>query len=154
MKNNSRLLSMIIMLIGAIGIVLGVVFIAQGYMKKNYLQSAMRVEKITLGNVHVPNLPADEIIDNAEEAQAAGDTIRQHRRNISPSYVELLGGKHFDPSNPKQLSYAQALNMENYLYLAVLAFGLIDVVYASGVFMILAGIGMGCTGILLMRLNN
>jgi len=50
------------------------------------------------------------------------------------------------------LSYAQALNLENYLYLAVLGFGVTDIVLASGVFMIIMGIALGATGVTLFAL--
>jgi hypothetical protein len=58
-----------------------------------------------------------------------------------------LGGKQFDPKNPKDLVYAQAMNMENYLYLAVMGFGLAQLATASGVFMIIIGVAIGGTGI-------
>jgi hypothetical protein len=63
-----------------------------------------------------------------------------------------LGEKRFDPTDPKQLTYAQALNLENYLYLAVIGFGLAQSVIANGVFMIVTGIALGGTGAALFRL--
>jgi len=41
--------------------------------------------------------------------------------------------------------------MENYLYLAVLGFGVTDMVIASGTFMVVMGIGLGTTSIVLRR---
>jgi len=93
-----------------------------------------------------------EVVDSADEAQVAGDVIREHRRSIAPTYEELLAGGRFDPSNPKHLSYAQALNMENYLYLAVLGFGVTTIVIGSGVFMIVTGFAIGTTGVVLLQL--
>ena len=93
-------------------------------------------------------------IDSAGEAQAAGDLIREHRRGIAPSYQELLGEGRFDPTNPDHLTYAQALNMENYLYLAVIGFGLIQATVASGVFMVITGVALGGTGVVLYRFNQ
>ena len=151
MATQSKSIPVLLLLIGAIGIILGIAFITQGLLKKNFLQTAMRVETVTLGDVHAPNAPADALIDSGSTAKIAADTIREHRRKISPSYKDLLGGKHYDPTNPKQLTYAQALNMENYLYMSVLAFGLIDVVMGSGVFMILMGLAVGCIGIVFLR---
>jgi len=148
---SSKFLPSVIIMVGVISIAMGIAFFVQGFVKKDYMVSAMRLEQIKAGNIHIPNLPPDQLIDSEKTAQLAGDTIRSHRRKIAPSYVDLLGGKHFDPTNPKDLIYAQALNMENYLYLAVLAFGLIDVVYASGGFMILTGIALGSTGIILLK---
>ena len=51
------------------------------------------------------------------------------------------------------MTYAQVLNMENYLYLAVLGLGLTTVAMASGAFMVITGIALGATGIALFRLS-
>ena len=50
------------------------------------------------------------------------------------------------------MSYAQALNMENYLYLAVLGFGVTTMIIGAGVFMIITGLALGTTGVVLLRL--
>ncbi len=84
----------------------------------------------------------------------AGDTIREHRRGIAPSYSDLLGDGRYDPTDPQQLTYAQALNLENYLYLAVVAFGLTQSVIVSGVFMVVTGLALGGTGVVLYRLGQ
>jgi hypothetical protein len=113
----------------------------------------MRVENVTLAVD--PNNPGEAIrIDNSTDAQKAADTIASHRRAIAPTYQELLGGKQFDPTNPRQLSYAQAMNLENYLYLAVTAFGLIDVAMASGAFMMLTGLAVAIVGFALYKLGK
>ena len=144
-------MALLVIVIGIISIVIGAVFIGQGIAKNNLLVTAMRQEKITLG-IPSDELTAGEVIDNAKEAQIAGDTVREHRHSIAPTYGDLLGGGQFDPTNPEQLTYAQALNLENYLYLAVLGFGLTQVVIASGIFMVLTGVALGGTGIALRRL--
>jgi hypothetical protein len=86
------------------------------------------------------------IVDSDELARAAGDLVREHRRSIAPTYGDLLGGEHFNPTDPQQLTYAQALNIENYLYLAVTAFGVFTVVKVTGAFMIVMGLALGATG--------
>jgi len=141
----------IMIIIGAVGVIMGAVFIYQGATKSNLLKNTMRQEKITLN--FVPGAPQNEIIDSAKTAMIAGDTIREHRREIAPTYEALLGGKKFNPNNPKDLTYAQALNMENYLYLAVVGFGLTQLATASGVFMIIMGVAIGGTGIQQYRLT-
>jgi len=45
------------------------------------------------------------------------------------------------------------MNMENYLYLAVIGFGLIQAVMASGAFMIITGVALGGTGLVLYQLS-
>lgn len=146
-----RKLAIVVVLLGVVGIAMGGVFVGQGVVKNNQLVEAMQVEHIILP-LHPEETEEPSAIDSAEEAQAAGDLIREHRRGIAPTYQALLGEGRFDPTNPQHLSYAQALNMENYLYLAVVGFGLIQSVMASGAFMIITGLALGATGLVLLRL--
>jgi len=148
---NIKGLAVIVIVLGVIGIVFGGVFLAQGVAKNNELKEAMRVEHVALGIEGAES--KGEVIDSLAEAQKAGDTIREHRRGIATTYSDLLGGEKFNPDDLKQLTYAQALNLENYLYLAVVAFGLITVTMAAGGFMIVTGIGLGITGIALLRIS-
>ncbi len=148
--NINRSLAIGVSLLGVVALVIGAVFIGQGISKNNQLVEAMRVEQVTLG-IEAAELEG-EVIDSLGEAQQAGDTIREHRRGIAPTYSDLLGGERFNPGDPAQLTYAQALNLENYLYLAVVAFGLTQSVIASGVFMVITGIALGATGLALLGL--
>jgi len=150
--NVTRYLAIVVLLSGIVGIVMGGVFIGLGVARDNQLKEAMRVEHITLGIEDAPT--KDEVIDSLEEALVAGDTIREHRRGIAATYEDLLGEGRFDPTNPSHLTYAQALNLENYLYLAAVAFGLAQTVMASGVFMVVTGIALGGTGLVLYRLSG
>ena len=111
--NLTRGLAILVLVLGVVSVVLGGVFIAQGMAKENLLVTAMQQEKITLG-IPSEKLAEGEVIDNAKEAEIAGDTVREHRHGIAPTYGDLLGGEKFNPTNPQQLTYAQALNLENY----------------------------------------
>lgn len=142
-------LAIVVVLLGVVGLVMGIVFIGQGVSRNNQLVEAMRVEQVTLG-IEDTELE-DEVIDSLGEALKAGDTIREHRRGIAPTYSDLLESGRYDPSDPQQLTYAQALNLENYLYLAVVAFGLTQSVIASGVFMVVTGLALGGTGMVLYQ---
>ena len=148
-KTNGRGWPTTLIVIGAIGVIMGAAFIIQGVAKNEYLRGAMRQEKITLA--FIPDAPKDEIVDSPNEALMAGDTIRVHRRTIAPTYGDLLGGKHYNPNDPKQLTYAQALNLENYLYLAFVGFGITQIVVVMGIFMVLMGVAVGGTGITLYK---
>ena len=140
-----RYLAIMLLLAGVVSVVMGIVFAQQGFAKENFLVTAMKQEQITIEGV-------DGIVDSADKALLAGNTVREHRRGISPTYGDLLGGERYDPTNPKQLSYAQALNLENYLYLAVASFGIFTVVKVIGAFMIIVGLALGGTGVLLFKL--
>jgi len=153
MGRITRYLAIMVLLSGVVGVVIGSVFIAQAVEKNNWMREAMRVEHVTLG-LSEEQIAQGQVIDSMEEAQVAGDTIREHRRNIAPTYDELLAGGRFDSTNPQHLSYAQALNMENYLYLAVLSFGVTTVIVGTGAFMIVVGFALGTTGVVLLRLTK
>jgi len=141
---------MLVLVLAVISLVLGAVFIVQGATKSAWMSEAMRVEQVTLG-LSNESIAEGELIDSASEAQKAADTIREHRRNIAPTYNDLLGGAKFNVSDPVQLTYAQAMNMENYLYLAVLGFGVAQMALGAGVFMLVVAAALGLVGIALYK---
>jgi hypothetical protein len=148
-----RVLALLVIALGIIGLVIGGIFVGEGFAKNKLIVDRMNVEKVTLALD--PNNPTATVqINNAAEAQAAADTIASHRRGIAPTYQDLLnqGTGRFDPTNPTDLTYAQAMNLENYLYMAVTAFGLIQVTLATGAFMVIAGLALVVTGLVLYRL--
>lgn len=149
---NIRTLAKGILLLGMVGLVIGAVFIGQGVSKNSQLTEAMRVEHVTLGIEDVEL--EGQVIDSLAEAKMGGDIIREHRRGIAPTYSDLLGGERYNPEDTEQLQYAQALNLENYLYLAVVAFGLTQSVIGSGVFMVVTGLALTGTGVGLYRLSQ
>lgn len=140
MNIKVRKLSLIVILFGVIALAMGIVFVQQGFSKEAWLVQATRQEQITMPG------ESGVIVDSAELAEAAADVVREHRRGIAPTYGDLLGGERFNPTDPTQLSYAQAMNIENYLYLAVTAFGVFNVVKATGAFMLVMGLALGTTG--------
>ena len=135
-----RNLSLIVIIFGVIALAMGIVFVQQGFTKEAWLVQAMTQEQI--------EMPGESgvIIDSAKLAEDAADVVREHRRSIAPTYGDLLGGKNYNPTDPTQLSYSQAMNIENYLYLAVTAFGVFTVVKATGAFMIVMGLALDTTG--------
>jgi hypothetical protein len=142
------ILGLVVIIFGIIALAMGIVFVQQGFAQENWLTQTMTQEQITMPD------GSGTIINNEATARAAGDLVREHRHTISPTYGDLLGGGNFDPTNPTQLTYAQAMNIENYLYLAVTAFGVFTVVKAAGAFMIVMGLALGATGYSLWRLGR
>lgn len=92
------------------------------------------------------------MVDTAGEAQRVADAIRAHRHAIATTYDDLLKGGQFDPANAQHLTYSQAINLENYLYLGVTAFGLTTVVLTSGVILFVIGLCLLLIGFVLYRL--
>lgn len=144
-----------VMLLSVAALVIGVVFIAEGIMKNNLIVDRMNVEQVSL-NLDPEHPDVFTPINNADDAQKAADIIAEHRRSIAPTYQDLLnqGTGRFDPTNPDDLTYAQAMNLENYLYMAVTAFGLIQVTIATGVFMVVVALAIGVVGFLLWRFSR
>jgi len=151
MRRISRYLAWLVLILGVVSVAIGIAFIVEAQAKNNYMKDAMRQEQITLG-LDEDAIARGAIVDSGGEAEKAGDTIREHRRGIAATYNELLDGGGFDPTNPTHVTYMQALNLENYLYLAVLGFGLTTVVTVSGIFMIIAGLALAGTGVALRQL--
>lgn len=143
-------LSFLVIFLGIVSIVIGGIFLGQSFSKNDLLVTAMQQEQITLG-IEDAELAAGEVIDSAKEAEIAGDTVREHRHGIAPTYGDLLGGERYDPTDTQQLTYAQALNLENYLYLAVLGFGVTQIAMGVGAFMVVTGVALGVTGFVLLR---
>ena len=145
MKIDIRKLGLLITVLGVISLVIGAVFIQQGFSKEAWLVRSMEAEKIEL-----PGQP-EVIVNSAAVAQEAADTIMEHRRNIAPTYGDLLGGGRIIQKNPTHLSYAQAMNLENYLFLAVTAFGVFLIVKVTGAFMVLTGFSLGIIGLVIRK---
>jgi hypothetical protein len=148
-----RKLAILVVVLGVAAIVIGGVFIGEGIIKNNLIVDRMNVEKVSLALD--PDNPAEYTpINDAAGAQKAADTIAEHRRAIAPSYQDLLAGGRFDATNTKHLTYSQAMNLENYLYMAVTAFGLIQVTLATGAFMVIVGLALGGAGLALYRISR
>jgi uncharacterized protein GlcG (DUF336 family) len=124
--------------------------------KNNLIVNRMNVEKVTLTITNADNTTQTIRVNNMSDAQKAADKIATDRRQIAPTYQDLLAMSNgrFDPTNPQEISYAQAMNLENYLYTAVTAFGLIQVTMAAGGFMIITGLAVGGVGFVLYRVSR
>ncbi len=147
MVHVSKYLGIVVIVFAVISLAMGIVFIQQGFAKEAFLMKAMKQEQIKMQGV-------EGVVDNAAKAQIAGDTVREHRHGIAPTYGDLLGGERFNPTKPEQLTYAQALNLENYLYLAVASFGVFTIAKAVGAFMIVVAIGFGSAGAALLAVSR
>jgi len=150
MSTATKYLWIMVLALAVVAFALGTVFIVQGVEKSNWMKEAIRLEKVTVG-IDESAAAQGDVVDSLNEAQHAGDTIREHRRAIAPTYEDLLAGERFDPTIPEHLTYAQAMNLENYLYVAVLGFGVTQMLIGSGVFMLVMGIALGVIGLALRR---
>ena len=148
----NRILSLLVILLGVLSLALGTFFVYQGASKISYLTANVKGEKITLG-LTAAQIAARQVDQTAAQLQAASDKVSSDRHSIAPTYDVLLGGKNFDPTNPTQLTWAQALNLENSLNVAVLAFGVTQITEDTE-FMILVALALWAIGIVLWRLSG
>jgi hypothetical protein len=153
MLRLSRYLAMLVILVGIVSVVVGAVFVTLAVQKDMWIVNTMRQEKVTLGLTQ-EQIASGEVVDNAKTAQAAADKVRADRHAIAPTYNDLIApsGGRYDPTNPKDLSYTQALNLENYLYMAVLSFGVLQEIIGTGVALILIGIALVAAGLVIFVL--
>jgi len=151
MQKIIKRMGMVVIALAVIAFIIGGVFIYQGFAQQEVIVGAMKAENISMGAF---GGDAKNTIDTLEEAQKAADTVREHRHTLAPTYGDLLGGQKYDPTNPLQLTYAQAMNLENYLYLAVASIGLVQVVLGSGAFMIISSVAFGAVGMTLVIISR
>ena len=154
MNKMLRFLGALVAVFGIIGLVVGIVVFYMAYDKQTWMTEAMRQEKVQVAALGVKGFGPDQIIDSAATAQSAADTVRAHRHSIAPTYSDLMAGGKYDPTNLKHLTYAQAMNLENYLYLGVLGFGVAQLAMGLGAFMVMTGLALGAIGISMFRLAS
>jgi hypothetical protein len=145
-----KLIIVIVLVLGVAVLAGGITSIVIGRANAGDVTNNLKNEKISLA-VFDQNAPTDSIISNATEARLAVDTLIKHRQAIAPTYADLLGGKHYDPTNVKQLTYAQAMNLQNSMTTAVLAYGLTTVLTVNGILLLVVGLALILVGVLFWR---
>jgi hypothetical protein len=143
MSKKIKGMGIVIVIMAVICFLIGVTFIAQGFIQRHTIIADMDEEKVPMNAF---GGDPDNIMDSLQDVQIAADMVREHRHEMAPSYAALLKDKDFNPKDPEQLIYAQAMNLENSLDLVVLSFGMIQVIMATGGFMIISAVVFGLTG--------
>jgi hypothetical protein len=155
MSRLARFIGIAVIGLGIAALVMGVAFVVEGQSKANYIKKSMRQEQVTMAALGIEGADPDNLIDTAAEAEKVANLVKEHRLSIAPTYADLMSMSptgRYDPSIKAHLSYAQAMNLENYLYLGVASLGLTTVTIVSGVFMMVTGLGLSLTGFALGRL--
>jgi hypothetical protein len=149
--NTLKMAAFIVLLLGIVGLGVGGAFVGVGFAKNNQITTYLRAEKVTLG-LSAADVASGKVVDSLSTAQNAAQMLTKHRLTLAPTYNDLLGGKPFDPTNVKQLTYAQAMNLQTNIYTAVLAFGLAQSIMANGAFMLATGIAFIIVSVVLFKL--
>lgn len=141
LKRLNRNLGILVIVLGLIGIGLGGLFVGLGFQKAQMITDRMVEQNITYTGA---GGDIQGVIDNAQEAQAMANVLAEHSAAIG-NYSQL------SKDDPKRAQILQALTMESSLEMAVMGYGLTDVVKGTGAFMILAGGTFALIGITLVR---
>ncbi len=139
-KKNT--LAVLFLLAGIVSIVFAGVFILEGFSKSALITREMQSENITYTGA---GGDIAGVIDTPAEAGVMAGVLKEHRNTRYGSYTTLKNG---DPNRDQIL---KAMTMENSLNLAVLAYGVTDVVKASSAFMGVNGIIFAIIGIVMLR---
>ena len=135
-----------VIVLAVVVIACGIVSVVLGQTNASSVTDRLKSEKVSL-QIFDTNAPAGAIVTNAAEARKAADTLNEHRKKISPTYSDLLGGKKFDPTNPTQLTYEMGMVLEGQMNLATLAFGLTTVLTFFGAVLVVIGIVLLIIGV-------
>ena len=155
MSRLGRFIGIAVIGLGIAAMAMGVAFVVEGQSKANYIKNEMRAEQVSLASLGIEGADPDNFIDSAAEAQKAADVVKEHRLSIAPTYADLMAMSptgRYNPAIPQHLSYNQAMNLENYLYMGVASLGLTTVTIVSGLCMIVTGLALVFIGFALMRL--
>ena len=151
MVRKTKLLAMLVVVLGIVGMLAGGAFIGLAVQKNNMVTDLLREQKITTG-LTKDQIAAGQVVDSPATIQAAADTIALHLKGIAPSYNALMAssptGK-FDPTNAQQLDYGQGMNIANTLNLVVLGYGVIEETMGTGAVLIVLGLAIVVAGALL-----
>jgi hypothetical protein len=131
MNHFGRKLAVVVLLLGLVSLALGGFFVQLGIQKANYLTEKMAAQNITYTGA---GGAINGAIDTPQEAQAMADVLQEHSAAIG-NYSKLA------KDDPNRQQILNAMTMTTSLELAVMGFGLTQVVEASGAFMILVGLG-------------
>ncbi len=155
MSRLARFIGIAVIGLGIAALAMGIAFVVEGQSKANYIKDQMRAEQVTLAALGIEGAEEGNIIDSAAEAEKVANVVKEHRLNIAPTYADLMAMSptgRYDSSIKAHLSYNQAMNLENYLYLGVASLGLTTVTIVSGAFMIVTGLGLSLIGFAVQRL--
>jgi hypothetical protein len=150
-----RFIGIAVIGLGIAAMAMGVAFVVEGQSKANYIKEQMRAEQVTLTALGIEGATEGNIIDSAAEAEKVANVVKEHRLSIAPTYADLMAMSptgRYDSSIKAHLSYNQAMNLENYLYLGVASLGLTTVTIVSGIFMMVTGLGLSLIGFAVQRL--
>lgn len=135
---------MMVVVLGVVALALGIVFIVNGFLTQGQIAESLRAEQVTLG---LPENPGG-VVDTAREAQAAQDVLQEHLRENYGTYGDTARG------SAERDSYLDGTTLRNSLNLAVMGFGVSQMLLGTGAFMVVTGIALSGGGLVIRRLSR
>lgn len=148
-----KTLTAFVIILAAIAMIVGTVFIYTGFSKQAEVKAGLAEEKVAYNFTDDKNASPTPV-QSMTDLENMAKTLKSHRNKIAPSYSELTArneSKKFDPSNPANLTYVQAMNLENSVRIALLASGMTWMMIGVGAFMWLVGIALVLVSIVMMK---
>lgn len=156
MKNKIQLVTLLVVVLGVVSLAIGAALVGVAVQKNNYVVDSLRAQNITLG-LTKDQIAQGQLVDNADEAMVAANTLAEHLKSIAPTYNDLMaankGGK-YDTTVANDLQYTAGLNLENSFNMVVLSFGVIQVAMVTGAALIVVGLAFGSAGLVLFKLSK
>ena len=82
MTRRTQYLAVVVVVLGIASLVIGAAFVGLAAQKNNYVISALRQQKVTLG-LTKEQIANGEVVDNAQAAQVAAETLTKHLQSIA-----------------------------------------------------------------------
>lgn len=149
----NKFLTVLVLLIAIASLAVGSVFVFMGFSRQNEVKANLEAEKVSY-NLTDDKAASPKPVETMAELEKLASTLKMHRDSMAPSYSELTAKNpdhKFDPTNPLNLSYAQGMNLENSVLIAVLSFGMTWMMIGVGAFMIIVGLALLFISILQFR---
>ena len=144
MARMTRSVTITVVALGLVAVALGIVFIVNGFLTQGQISESLRSEQVTLG---IPENPGG-VVDTAREAQVAQGILEEHLRENYGTYGDTERG------SAERDSYLDGTTLRNSLNLAVMGFGVSQMLLGTGAFMVLTGIALSGSGLVTYRLSR
>ena len=119
----------------------GIYMVTQGMSVRTEIRDQLRDEKITTSaDASIPGV----LVEDAKTAKAQADAIKQHTLGTWGPYSEL------PRDDPRRAQFIDGVTLRSSLNMAVMGFGVTDLVIGAGVTILVAGlatVGLATPGI-------
>ena len=117
---------------GLVLVALGIFFVIEAQSAKATIRAALADEEVvTSEDAAIPGVP----VTDTSTAQAQADVIKKHSVDRYGTYASM------ERDDPNRATYLSGLTLRNSLGLAILGFGVSDLALASGVVILIMGVG-------------